>query len=104
MFRMIRFAVPLLGSFLLSGAALAAASQQDFDTAFAAANAKAKEAAAAKNVWPQTGAALAGAEKAAQAKKWDQAVDLAKQAEALAEASLYQTHSEAKLWKDAEIR
>src|SRR5882672_11153617 len=104
---MIRAFVFSLTSALLVAAAapaLAAASEADFKTAYAAAEAANKEAGALRNQWTVTAAALAAAKKAADAGDFDQAVASSKEAEALAKASIYQATSEKTLWKELEIR
>jgi hypothetical protein len=96
-----------LASVLLFAAAtplLAAGSEADFKTAYAAAEAANKEAGTLRNQWTVTAAALAAAKKAADAGDFDQAVAQSKEAEALAKASIYQATSEKTLWKDLEIR
>ena len=91
---------------LLAGATsvLAAGSEADFKTAYAAAEAANKEAASLRNQWTTTAAALAAAKKAADAGDFDAAVASSKEAEALARASIFQATSEKTLWKDMEIR
>jgi hypothetical protein len=84
--------------------ALAAGSEADFKSAFAAADAANKEAASLRNQWTVTAAALAAAKKAADAGDFDQAVASSKEAEALAKASIFQAQSEKELWKELEIR
>jgi hypothetical protein len=83
---------------------LAAGSEADFKTAYAAAEAANKEAGTLRNQWTVTAAALASAKKAADAGDFDQAVASSKEAEALAKASIYQATSEKTLWKELEIR
>jgi hypothetical protein len=83
---------------------LAASSEADFKTAYAAAEAANKEAAGLRNQWTTTAAALAAAKKAADAGDFDKAVASSKEAEALAKASIFQATSEKTLWKDLEIR
>ena len=99
-----RIALAGFCSLALGVTAALATSADDFETALKTAEAHAKEAATNKNQWPATGAALAAAQKAAAAGNYDQALALAKEADALAAASLYQSTTEAKRWKDAEIR
>jgi hypothetical protein len=99
---MIRVAVIL--SALGFTTAVLAASADDFKAAYAKAEAANKQASALKNQWTTTAGALTAAKKAADAGKFDDAVKLAKEAEALAEASMAQAKQEAKLWRDAEIR
>jgi hypothetical protein len=90
---------------LVAGALPAlAASEADFKTAFAAAEAAEKEAGALRNQWTTTEAALAAAKKAASAGDFDAAVASSKEAEALARASMFQATSEKERWKDLEIR
>jgi hypothetical protein len=91
---------------LVAGAtsAVAANSEADFKTAYAAAEATNKQAAGLRNQWTVTAAALADAKKAADAGDFDKAVASSKEAEALAKASIYQATSEKELWKELEIR
>jgi hypothetical protein len=85
-------------------AAQAANTQADFDTAFAAAQAAEKEAGTLKNQWIPTEQALAAAKKAAAAGDFDAAVSQAKQAEALAKASIAQSKEQDTAWKAGIIR
>jgi len=89
---------------LISGAVPAlAASEADFRAALSAAEAADKDAGALRNRWTTTEAALAAAKKAAAAGDFDAAVAAAREAEALAKASIFQATSEKERWKDAEI-
>ena len=91
----------------LFSAALAparAASEDDFKTAYAAADAAEKQAGVLRNQWTTTEAALAAARKVAEAGNFDQALAQAKEAEALAKASIYQATSEKEAWKALEIK
>jgi hypothetical protein len=81
-----------------------AASDADFKTAYAVADAAEKEAGALRNQWTTTELALAAARKAAAAGNFDQAVAQAKEAEALARASIFQATSERQAWKALEIK
>jgi predicted nucleic acid-binding Zn-ribbon protein len=81
-----------------------AASETEFKAAYAAAEAAEKDAGALRNRWTTTEAALASAKKAAAAGDFDAAIAAAKEAEALAKASIFQATSEKDRWKDAEIR
>ncbi len=81
-----------------------AASEDDYKTAFAAAEAAEKQADALRNKWTTTEAQLAAAKKAAAAGDFDTAIAAAKEAEALAKASVFQATSERERWKDMEIR
>jgi len=97
----IAFAVVLV----IAGAVPAfAASEAEFKTAYAAAEAAEKDAGALRNRWTTTEAALAFAKKAAAAGDFDAAIAAAKEAEAMAKASIFQATSEKDRWKDAEIR
>ena len=96
----------LASALLIAGATplLAAGSEADFKTAYAAAEAANKEAGALRNQWTTTAATLAAAKKAAAEGNFDAAVASSKEAEALAKASIFQATSEKGLWKDMEIR
>jgi hypothetical protein len=91
---------------LIAGAtpALAASTEADYKAALSAAEAANKEAAAIRNQWTVTAAAIVAAKKAAEAGDFDKAVESSKEAEALAKASIFQATSEKTLWKDMEIR
>jgi hypothetical protein len=96
----------LIFGFLVAASvpAFAASSEADFKTAYAAADAAEKEAGSLRNQLLTTEAALAEAKKSAAAGNFDQAVSSAKEAEALAKASIFQATSEKERWKDMEIR
>jgi hypothetical protein len=81
-----------------------AASEADFKTAYATADAAEKQAGALRNQWTTTQSALAAARKAAEAGHFDEAVAQALEAEALAKASIYQAESEKEAWKALEIK
>lgn len=81
-----------------------AASEADFKTAYAAAETANKEAGALRNQWTTTASTLAAAKKAADSGDFDAAVASAREAEALARASIFQATSEKERWKDMEIR
>jgi hypothetical protein len=102
--RMLKSALFL--ALLAAGAtpALAAGSEDAFKAAYAAAEAANKEAGALRNQWTTTAATLAAAKKAADAGDFDTATASAKEAEALAKASIFQATSEKTRWKDMEIR
>ena len=90
---------------LMTGAMPAwAASEQDYKAAFAAAEAAEKQADQLRNKWTTTETLLAKAKKAAAAGDFDTAIAAAKEAEALAKASVFQATSEKERWKDLEIR
>jgi hypothetical protein len=101
-----RIFILVLSAAILSASAtsLQAATEADYATAYAAAEAANKEAGALRNQWTTTAATLAAAKKAAADGNFDSAVAASKEAEALARASIYQATSEKTLWKDMEIR
>ena len=89
----------------LTGQGLAlAASEAEFQAAYAAAEAANREAGALKNQWTTTATTLAEAKKAAVTGDYDKAVALAKKADALAQASIEQSKREDKAWRNALIR
>jgi hypothetical protein len=96
----------VLSLVLLSAGAtsLQAATEDDYKTAYAAAEAANKEAGSLRNQWTTTAATLAAAKKAAAEGNFDSAVTASKEAEALAKASIFQATSEKELWKEMEIR
>jgi hypothetical protein len=96
----------LSSALLIAGtvSVLAAGSEADFKTAYAAAEAANKEAGALRNQWTTTAATLAAAKKAADSGDFDTAIASAKEAEALAKASIFQATSEKQAWKNLEIR
>jgi hypothetical protein len=96
----------LVLALLAAGAvsARAAGSEEEFKAAYAAADAANKEAGKLRNQWTTTANTLAAAKKAADAGDFDKATASAKEAEALAKASIFQATSEKTRWKDMEIR
>jgi hypothetical protein len=84
--------------------AYAAASEQDFKSAYAAADAANKQAGQLRDQWTVTATALGDARKAAEAGDFDKAVAASKEAEALAKASIFQATSEKDAWKAMEIK
>ncbi len=86
-----------------SGAAMAA-SADDAKAALAKAEAAMKQAHALKNEWTTTAANFKKAKAANDAGKFDDAVKLAQEAEALANASIAQAKEQEKLWPQAVIR
>ena len=57
-----------------------------------------------RNQWTTTASTLAAAKQAADSGDFDNAVAQAKEAEALAKASIFQATSEKERWKDMELR
>jgi hypothetical protein len=76
-----------------------AASADDFKAIYAKAEAVSKKALAMKTGWLTTTKELKAAKKAADAGKFDDAVKHAKEAEALANASIAQAEEQKKLWR-----
>jgi hypothetical protein len=89
---------------LAAPAARAASTEADFKAALAAAQAAEKEAGALKNQWTTTEQALAAANKVAAAGDFDSAIKQARQAEALAKASIAQAKEQETTWKAAVVR
>lgn len=81
-----------------------AATEAEYRSAYAAAEAAAKEAASLRHQWTTTVSTLAAAKKAADGGDFDRAFAAAKEAEALAKASIFQANSEKEAWKAMEIR
>ena len=96
-------ALPLTAILLAATPALAT-TEADYKAAYAAAETASREAGTLRNQWTTTASALVDAKKAADAGDFDKAVASAKEAEALAKASVYQAKSEKELWKDEAIR
>lgn len=92
--------------FLLAvpASAALAAGADDFKAALAKAEAANKQAGAVKNQWTTTAATLKAAQAAATAGKFDDAVKLANDAEALANASIAQAKEQETAWTQAVIR
>jgi hypothetical protein len=96
----------LIPLWLIAGpaSAPAAGAEANFRTAYAAAEAAEREAGHLRNQWTVTATALADAKKAADKGDFDRALASAKEAEALAKASIFQAASEKEAWKNLEIR
>ena len=98
-------------AFLLSSACLiagpasawAAGSEADYKAAYAAAEAANKEAGLLRDQWTATATALAAAKKAADSGDFDAAIAQAREAEALAKASIVQATGEKDAWTNLEI-
>jgi hypothetical protein len=98
-------ALALASILMISAATTAlAATDADYKAAYAAADAANKEAGSLRNQWTVTATALTDAKKAADAGDFDKAIAAAKEAEALAKASVFQAKSEKEAWKDEVIR
>ena len=98
-------ALALASILMISAATTAlAATDADFKAAYAAADAANKEAGSLRNQWTVTATALTDAKKAADAGDFDKAIAAAKEAEALAKASVFQATSEKDAWKAEAIR
>ena len=97
-------ALLFLALLIASATSARAASEDEFKAAYAAAEAAEKAAGQLRNQWTTTASTLAAARKAADAGDFDAAVAQAREAEALARASIFQAKSEKERWKDLEIR
>jgi len=96
--------IVLVSSLLIAATAPAlAASEADFKAAYAAAEAAEKEAGSLRNQWLTTETTLKAAKQAADKGDFEAATASAREAEALAKASIFQATSEKDRWKDAEI-
>ena len=78
--------------------------QEQYKVAYEKAEAVNKKASELRNQWTVTAKALKDSKAAADAGDFEKALKLAKQAEALAQASIAQTEREKTAWKDAVIR
>jgi hypothetical protein len=96
--------LPIAALVILAAPPALAASESDFAAAFATAEKAEQEALSARNAWTVTETALADAKKAADAKNYDAATALARQAEALANASIAQAREQKTAWRDNELR
>ena len=103
-FRSVVLAFGLITAALAASPARAASTEDDFKAALAAAQAAEKEAGSLKNQWIPTEQALAAAQKAAAAGDFDTAVKQARQAEALAKASIAQAKEQETAWRDGVVR
>jgi hypothetical protein len=101
---MLRSALPLVLLIAGTTSVLAEGSEADFKAAYAAAEAANQEAGSLRNQWTTTAATLAAAKKSADGGEFDKATASAREAEALAKASIFQATSEKERWKDMEIR
>ena len=81
-----------------------AATAADYEAAAAGANTAESRAGQARNRWTSTEDTLKAAKKAADAKDFDRATDLANLAKAMADQSLIQAKEQAAAWRDAVIR
>jgi hypothetical protein len=96
--------IVLVLSLLIAATAPAlTASEADFKAAYAAAEAAEKEAGSLRNQWLTTETTLKAAKQAADKGDFEAATASAREAEALAKASIFQATSEKDRWKDAEI-
>ena len=81
-----------------------AASEQDFAGAYAAAEKVEKQALTMQAAWTTTEKTLKAAKKAADAKDYDHATTLAREAEALAKRSIEQAKEQKTAWQKAVVR
>jgi len=99
--------IVLIGMALAAGfgtSAALAASADDFKAAYAKADAAEKKATEMKTSWTTTVKVLKQAKDAGAGGKFDDAVKLAQEAEALANASIAQAKDEQTRWSDAVVR
>ena len=96
----------MLASLLLIAAATPAlaASEANFKAAYAAAESAEKQAGTLRNQWITTETTMKAAKLAADKGDFDAATAAAKEAQALARASIFQANSEKERWQDAKIR
>jgi len=94
----------LIGLSVALTAPAAAGPPEDFAAAYAAAESASKESLALKTQWTVTVSALHAAQAAAQAGKFDDAIALARLAEALAKASIAQAKDQQATWTQGVIR
>ncbi len=99
----IQFAVAVLLA-VAATPSVFAATEADYKMAYAAAEAASKQAASLRNQWTTTVSTLAAAKKTADGGDFDRAAAAAKEAEALAKASIDQAEREKQAWKAMEIR
>jgi excinuclease UvrABC nuclease subunit len=92
-----KIALAVLSAALFAVPALAA-SQADYQGAYAKATQAAERAKSMGAAWTTTGRMLKDAQKAAADKQFDKATDLAKRAEALAHASIRQSVEQRTAW------
>ena len=87
----------------IGSTAFAANTEADFRSAYARADTAEQEVGRLRNQWLATEAALADARKAAEKHDFETAISAAKEAEALAKASIFQATSEKDAWKNLQI-
>jgi hypothetical protein len=100
----IRIFASIMALWLAGATSALAAGEDDYKAAYAAAEAANKQAASLRNQWTTTAATLAAAKKFADGGDFDKATASAKEAEALAKASIFQATSEKERWRDLDIR
>jgi hypothetical protein len=102
---MMRFAFLAVAFVCGFGASAAlAASADDFNVAYAKAEGAEKQAVQMKTSWTTTVSTLKSAKQAADAGKFGDAIALAQQAEALANASVAQAKDQQEHWRDGVLR
>lgn len=97
------FVLAALGFALILSSGARAASDADYRAAYAAAEAANREAGALKNQWTTTTETLKEAQQVASSGNYDEAMRLARRAEALAKASVAQAKEEDEAWKAAVV-
>ncbi len=86
-----------------SAPAALAEDQAEFQSAYAAAQQAEQQAGALRDRWTPTEAALKQAKQAADAKNYDAATTLAREAETLAKISVQQARAQETAWRDAVV-
>ena len=99
---MMKFA--FLAVAFVCGFGASAAPADDFNAAYAKAEVAEKRAVQMKTSWTTTVSTLKSAKQAADAGKFDDAIALAQQAEALANASIAQAKDQQEHWRDGVLR
>ncbi len=98
----LRLAVAVCAS--LAASTALAGPAEEFNAAYARAEAAEKQAVQMKTSWLTTVSTLKSAKQAAEQGKFDAALALAKQAEDLANASIAQAKEQQEHWRDAVIK
>jgi hypothetical protein len=96
--------IALAAAMLTAAFTASAASESDYQASYAKASAQADKALAMDAGWTTTGKVLREAQQAAADRHFDQAIALALQAEALAQASIRQSEEQQTAWRAAVIK
>lgn len=96
--------ISLAAAMLTAAFTASAASESDYQASYAKASALADKALAMDAGWTTTGKVLHEAQQAAADRHFDQAMVLAQQAQALAQASIRQSEEQQTAWRAAVIK